>query len=322
MSILLCVFRVLYVFLAFFWAFGAAAAPMADVLYLDPAGNPARDGIQPFQSAYERHIRPRHPTATFEHRTIQADTPERIAESVRPERIRPPKLIFTADTRIAQVVARELPGVPMVFLTLADPVTLGVSDDPIAPRANITGYTSNTPVDLKHVEILLQCKPSIRRVGVVSDHAWANVFTAGQLLSQSESLFGVAVRLVRIESTADIQNLAQIGLTEKYDAWFVPDTPFNRVHYRQIADQIRISGKPWIAGYRSPTALLAYAPERFNPWDRIGEMMSLVLSGVPAREIPFERPKRFELIVNRTTARALGVIIPRSLLVRANVVVD
>jgi len=68
--------------------------------------------------------------------------------------------------------------------------------------------------------------------------------------------------------------------------------------------------------------LLAYVSERFDPWPRVAEMMSLVLSGVPAREIPFERPKRFELIVNQATARDLGVNLPKSILVKAHVLKD
>jgi putative ABC transport system substrate-binding protein len=175
---------------------------------------------------------------------------------------------------------------------------------------------------LKHVEILQECVPSIRRVGIVSDTGWATATTPRQLLADSEALFGVSVRLVNLESPDDIPRLSRIAAAERFDAWFVPDTPFTRVNYRAIADQIRVSGKPWIAGNRQPTALLVYTHERFDPWQRIAEMVSLVLSGVPARDIPFSRPKRFQLVVNQATARSLGIQVPRSILMRAHEVID
>ena len=300
----------------------ASAAARADVLYLDPAGNPEAYGIARFREAYDGQVRPHHPAAAYEHRRVVADTPALVAAALEPERTRPPKLIFTADTRIAQVVARELPAVPMVFLTLADPVLLGVSDDPIAPRANVTGFTWNTPVELKHIEILREWVPGVARIGVVSDTFWGRGFTARRLLADSESLFGAAVRLAVVESAGQVEGLARLGASERFDAWFVADTPFNRDHHREITSQLRASGKPWIAGMRFPQAPLVYAPERFDPWPRVGEMIRLVLSGVPARDIPFERPKRFQLIVNRPAARALGAHVPRSILLRAHEIID
>jgi len=301
---------------------GASPAWAADVLYLDPAGNPESHGIQIWRGVYDRHVRTKHPQATYEHRIVPMDTPEITAQAIRPDRMKPPRLIFTADSRIAQAVSRELPGIPMVFLTLADPMMLGVVDDPIAPRNNVTGYTNYTPFELKHIEILQECVPSIRRVGVLSDASWATAMTPRQLLAESESLFGVSARLVSFQSPEDLARLPQIAAAERFDAWFVPDTPFTRNFYREIAAQIRSTGKPWIAGNRQPTALLVYTPERFDPWQRVAEMVSLVLSGVPAREIPFGRPKKFELIVNRTTAHALGIQVPKSILMRAHDVID
>jgi putative ABC transport system substrate-binding protein len=306
----------------FLAAVHSAGAFAADVLYLDPLGNPVDHGIQKFRMVYDRHVRPLHPKATFEHRIVPNDTPERTAAALKADRAAPPKLVFTADGRIAMAVRKEMPGVPMVFLTMADPVILGVSDDPIAPRANVTGYSDNTPVELKHVELLLECVPSIRRIGVVADEYWTQLVAPRRLFSESQELFGVAVILVRIVEPGEIARMAQIAASERLDAWFVPDTPFSRVNYREIAQQIRATRKPWIAGNRSPDALLTYAAERFDPWPRVAEMISLVLSGVPAREIPFERPKRFELIVNQATARDLGVNVPKSILVKAHVLKD
>jgi putative ABC transport system substrate-binding protein len=302
-------------------SFGAVAAP-ADVLFLDPADNPASDGIEQFRKVYDAYVRPHYPSATYEHRRIAADHFGADASALAPERIRPPKVIVAAHGRIAQTVVRELPGVPLVFLTLGDPMLLQVSDDPIAPRANVTGYTFNSPVELKQIEILQECVPTIRRVGVISDELWFQGSLPRRLFAEARALFGLEVRMAVVETRADVAKLARMQADERLDAWFVPDVPFNREYFREIMAELRATGKPYIAGARYPEALLVYTPERYDPWARVGEMIRIVLSGVQPRDMPFERPKRFQLIVNRKVARALGVQVPRSLLVRAHEVID
>src|SRR5688572_507968 len=179
-----------WVLLLLSWAsIGCAMAAPPKVLYFDPEGNPESHGIEPFRAAFERHIRPRHPNATFEHRVIAADSAEAISEAVRRTRGKPFDLVFTADTRIALAVTRELPEVPMVFMTLTDPVLLGVTDDPIAPTSNVTGHTTNVPYELKHLEILQECIPALRRVGVVADIFWSKGTVARKLLAESKALF-------------------------------------------------------------------------------------------------------------------------------------
>jgi len=81
--------------LALFLAHGACASA-ADVLYLDPVGNPVDHGIHKFRAVYERHVRPLHPKATFEHRIVPNETPERTAAALKADRASPPKLVFYA----------------------------------------------------------------------------------------------------------------------------------------------------------------------------------------------------------------------------------
>jgi len=308
--------------LGFCFAPAWAIAAQADILYLDPVGNPDAYGIELFRKVYDAHVRPRHPAATYEHRRIDAETPEAIAAALAPERIRPPKLIFTAQGRTAQVVVRELPGVPLVFFTQGDPMWLGVSDDPIAPRINVTGYTSYSPVELKDIELLQECVPAIRRVGVIADSVWAGGAAPRRLLAGSRALFGLEIGVTLVETPEQVAELPRIQARERYDAWFIPDVPHNRLYYREITAQLRAIGKPYIAGARYPEALLVYMPERFDEWARLAQLINLVLSGVPARDIPFDRPKRFRLTVNQKVARTLGIRVPRSILLRAHELID
>jgi putative tryptophan/tyrosine transport system substrate-binding protein len=125
---------------------------------------------------------------------------------------------------------------------------------------------------------------------------------------------------VLVGVVSQIDDIAAAGA--EVDAWYLPDTPFNRVHGKRIRELIVASGKPSIGGtpLRSPDAhLLAYVRESNAPsWARLADIVGLVLSGVRAGDIPFDAPRRFRLMVSLSTARRLGIEVPRSILMRAN----
>lgn len=292
------------------------------VVFLNPAGNPSRQAIEPFRVAFGRHVLPFHPNAALDVRNVPADDLAAVRVALEPLKRQPPTAIVTIHTTIAEAVVREMPATPLVFLTMADPVLLGVVDHPIAPgRTNVTGFTSNVPFELKHLELLQEFVPGIRRVGVVSDSFWASGGVPKRLLVESTRLFGITVEFMETESREAVDSLAREGKARAIDAWFIPDTPFNRIHAEAIGRQIVASGKPSAsadAGHLKHGGLFAYQALRPDPWPRMAEIVKLVLSGVPAKSIPFERPKRFRLSVNAGRAQALGVDIPRTIWMRAD----
>jgi putative ABC transport system substrate-binding protein len=300
---------------------GERAGDAPRVLFLNPLGNPANQGPDNFRQAFERKVVPFHPRARLDLQETPADTLDEAARAIAPHRSKPPAVVVTNHTTIAQAVARELPATPLVLLTMADPMMLGISDDPVAPRTDVSGYTSNVPYELKHMELLAEFAPRIRRVGVISDRFWASGSVERRLLEESRELFGLEAQLVVTETPEAVGGIADHGRRAGIDAWFVPDTPFNRIHAAEIARQIFASGKLSIGGsprYAKAGGVLAYYAVPVDHWPRLAQIVNLVLSGVPAREIPFERPKQFRVVVNRERARELGVEIPATLLRRAD----
>ena len=296
----------------------AIAAEDSNVLYLQ-SKEEGPEHYERFAAEFAIRIAPHHPGVRLERRNVAAWSFQEMATLLAAIGKRPPAALVTAHTAVAQAALRELPNVPVVLLTLADPVNLGVVDVPLGSNTNVTGYTFSVPFEMKHLEILKQSVPSVRRVGVISDTFWADGPVARRMLDEAPAILGVSAKLV---SAQTVEQLDQIPASAgQVDAWFVPDTPFNRVHAARIVAHIRASQKPSIGGSTSHLThggLLVYEPVRIDPWPRMADMVRLILAGVPARRIPFDRPKLFRLAVNRAAAFELGVELPKSILKRAD----
>ena len=299
---------------------GAAVVPSgASVVYLQTEDDPGH--FARLQAEFARKVLPFHPRATLERRMVPGRDPNGVAAVVRA--LREPSVLVVAHTLVSQVAARELPKVPITLLTMADPSMLGFSREPGSFGANVTGYSAYAPFHLKHLELLRECVPGIRRVGVIGDPFWADTDIARRIVAESQSRFGLSIEMVISGKPEELDRIAAIA--PKVDGWFVVDTPFNRVHSQKIGSLVQGTGKPAIGGPSGMLrngGLLAYAPEQPDPWPRMAETVKLLLSGVPASDIPFDRPKRFHLTVSRSAARSLGISIPRSILVRADEIRD
>jgi putative tryptophan/tyrosine transport system substrate-binding protein len=294
------------------------------VVFLNPAGHPREREGQRFRRAFQATVQPVHPSARLELQDVSVDSIDAAAAGLSALKDHPPELIVTIHTTLAQAVARELPRTPLVLLTMADPVTLGIVDDTVPPRKKVSGFTSHVRADLKHAELLKLAAPQSRRMGVIAEDHWASGVVEQRLLRESHQLFGMAAVLVRAITPEAIEQIADVGRAEGIDAWFVPDTPFNRIHAKAIARQVVATGKPSIGGYEGHVdagGLLAYSVVRPDPFPRLATIAGLVLSGVPVADIPFERPKHFRMIVNRQRADEIGLQLPRSILMRADALI-
>jgi putative ABC transport system substrate-binding protein len=156
---------------------------------------------------------------------------------------------------------------------------------------------------------------------VLADDYWGTEPIARRILEEGPGLFGVVATLFPISAREEIESAVHGKDGKRMDAWFVPDTPFNRVHAAQITRAFANARKLSIGAYSSHTrygGTISYEPENVQPWPKIAEMVTSILSGVAAREIPMERPKRFRLVINEKAAGELGVKLPKSLLMRAD----
>ena len=303
------------------WAEAGGGDVSRVVVYLSSEDPNEPAHIADFRKEFERRVLPRHPRTRLEVHQVNAFEREPMVAKLKELAAREsPPVLFIAHSMLAQVAVQETPELPVVHFTMADPVALGIVDRPLATSTNVTGHTSYVRWELKHVELLRDAVPGIRKVGVISDSFWFDWGGPARLVRESEALLGVKVKPVLVGVVSQIEDIR--AAAPEVDAWYLPDTPFNRLHGKRIRELITASGKPSISAtpLRSPDAhLLAYVREsNALPWERLADIVGLVLSGVRAGDIPFDAPRKFRLMVSLSTARRLGIEVPRSVLMRAN----
>lgn len=293
------------------------------VVYLDPPGNPASAGFDRLRPQLGKRPSFRDGSNSLRRAVVSATSVPSASEALRAS---PPADVFvTAHTVLAQAVASAFPNTPLVLLTLANPEDLGLVDENGKATANVTGFTYFSPFEMKHFEVLRMLVPGARRVGVVVDHHWARERLSQRILDEAPKLFGHEVRVFPMEGDSDVDEVLGTPAALEIDAWFIPDTPTNRVKAEAIAGRLRLLRRPSIGGHISHAkagGLAVYEPERVDPWPSIGGMVAAILSGVPAREIAFDRPKSFRLVINAGAAKALGLTVPIAILKRADEVIQ
>lgn len=295
-------------------AAAATAAPAAQVLFLEPR-EIASTGYADLRAACAGRLGG---GVTYANAVLSA---QELAVAKREvERLPTPDVYVTAHTTLAQAVAAVHPDVPLVFATLADPADLGLGGVDVRRAANVTGFTYFQPIELKHLEIIVELAPGARTIGVVMDRHWSGEALSRRIVADSQALVGARVATFLVEAAEDLPRLEGEEAAE-VDAWFVPDTPSNRILGREIAARLVRWRKPTVGAHRSHLeggGLAIYEPERIDHWARVCGMLRTILSGTPARDIAFDRPRSFRLVVSRAAARRMGLRIPDSVLKRAD----
>jgi len=215
--------------------------------------------------------------------------------------------------------------IPIVFAAVADPVGIGVVDSLARPGGNITGL-SNQFTDLagKRIEILREVVPGLRRLAILANVGIANTaLEIGELQAAARTL-SLEIATFDIRQDEDIVP-AFAALKGRADALYVFAEPLvntNRVRISSLAKDARL---PTVAGFREfvdAGGLMSYGPNLADQFRRAGDHVDKILRGTKPADIPVEQPVRFDLVVNLITAKALGLTIPETFLVRATEVIE
>ena len=217
--------------------------------------------------------------------------------------------------------------VPIVMGASADPVGLGLIRSLAKPGGNTTGVASQM-VDLaaKRLELLKEVVPSLKEVAVLSHPSNPG---ARKGLSETEAAaqkLGVRVRsfLVEAESTA-LESVFAAIIQERPNGLIVQPYPFTARHSARIADFATSNRLPAIGGGRQfvdEGGLISYGGDFVEGWRIAARYVDKILKGAKPADLPVEQPTRFELAVNLKTAKALGLELPPTLLMRADAVVQ
>jgi len=256
--------------------------------------------------------------------------PERLA-SIAAELVRRRVDVIVAPTTPAALAAQKATtNIPVVMVTASDPVGNGLVASLPRPGGNVTGTTiMGTDLAAKRLELLTQVLPGVSRLGVLpglsnraQTPAWKLALTEAHAAARTR---GVILVLLALDSFQDFTSASAAVAKERPEALLVLPDPLNFAHRSQIvsfAASHRLPGMYPETEYVEAGGLVAYAADLASLFRRAGGYVDKILKGTKPADLPVEQPTKFELVINLKTAKALGLTIPQSILLRADRVIE
>jgi len=232
----------------------------------------------------------------------------------------------TAASRAAKQATRTI---PVVFIGGADPVADGLVSSLARPGGNVTGLSAMSPELMgKRLQLLKEVAPGVTRVAVLWQPDLNSEGTV-KLMSESTDAAAraLAVRLQRVEArSADDLDGAFGAMTEgRADALLVWTSAMFLSERKRIVDFAAKSRIPAVYPWREAVdagGLIGYGPSPPAVFRRAATHVDKILKGAKPGDLPVEQPTKFELVINMKTAKALGLTIPQSLLLRADEIIQ
>ena len=291
------------------------------------------DGLKPADGLTQGFVQRLRQLGYVEGRSISI---ERRSAEGQPERL-PRIMKDLVDLRVDVIVTvgnpvldarRATSTIPIVAL-LDDPVALGVTDSLSRPNQNVTGVTFTSGLALigKSLQMLKQAAPGSRRVAVIDfKYVDANV-TPGvhrrRLAVEAAARdLGLTLVAVGVSSADDLEQVFAVIDREHVDAMMDITSPVTYLHRQRIIDFAARRRLPAIYVCRECVeegGLMSYGSNS-DAAERLAEYVDKILRGAKPADLPFEQPSKYELLINLKTAALLGLTIPESLLLIAEVV--
>jgi putative ABC transport system substrate-binding protein len=235
-------------------------------------------------------------------------------------------IVAATDPGIA-AVKRETQTIPIVMAASSDPVGTGFVASLARPGGNVTGLSNISPeLSGKRLELLREVVPGLSRVAFL----W-NPDVRGALFDYKET--EVAARSLRLQlQSVEVSRAEDFGRAfsaitkERAQALITPaGNPVGFANRGQIASFAQKNQLPSMYAQREYVdagGLMSYGSNSAERWRRAATYVDKILKGAKPADLPVEQPTKFELVINLKTAKALGITIPNSVLVRADKVIE
>ena len=250
--------------------------------------------------------------------------PERFTEIAAEFVQRKVDVIVTAGTAVG--AAKQATSViPIVFAAATEPVSTGLITSLARPGRNVTGLSmQSTELAGKRLELLREVVPALRRVAILA-HAGnpAAVLEMSEVQASARAI-GLPVVTLGVERAEDIAPAFE-ACKEQADALYVCTDAFvtaNRVRILILALTARIPTIYGEQGHVEPGGLMSYGANLPDLFRRAADYTDKILRGANPADLPVEQPTKFDLVINLITAKALGLIVPPTLLARADEVIE
>jgi len=237
------------------------------------------------------------------------------------------EVIVTGGTSATVAAKRATTTIPIVFRAAGDPVLFGLVASLARPGGNVTGFSVADPeVAAKYLSLLKELLPALRRIGVFEPSVNPYFRAAREQFKHSCGSLGLEPVFVEIATTSEIGGaIAQLaeqrvqGLLLRADS-FVFDHRFEIVGAAMKHGFPTMAEQPEVV--REAGALVSYSMTQGEEDRRSASYVDRILRGAKPADLPVEQPTKFQLLINLKTAKALGITIPQSLLLRADEVIQ
>jgi putative ABC transport system substrate-binding protein len=236
------------------------------------------------------------------------------------------EVIVTAGTPASLAVKKATTSVPLVMVGVGDPVATGLVASLARPGGNITGLTSiGEETEGKRLELLRGVIPKLSHVTVFWNPENPTLLTTLKEMRDAAQVLKIKVQVLAVRTPGDLDEAFKAIVRERPGALLVMgDRLFlhNRQRIIDFATKQRLPVVPVHPELVEAGGLMSFGASYPGMHRRAAYFVDRILKGAKAADLPVERPTKFELVVNLKTAKALGLTIPQSLLLRADQVIE
>jgi len=236
-------------------------------------------------------------------------------------------VIVATSTPPAAAAKRATAVIPIIGVALGDPVSSGLVASLERPGGNVTGLSNQAPDFAgKKIELLREVIPTLRHLAVLVDFSnddRLNSSVTDEVRAAARTL-GIEVVPMEIRRFADIAPAFE-ALKGRAEAIFVTGSPLiitNRAGFHTLAMGARLPAIYNARSYVEAGGLMSYGPNQPAMFRRAADYVDKILRGAKPTDIPVEQPTKFDLVINLTTAKVLGLTVPPTLLAIADEIIE
>jgi len=234
-------------------------------------------------------------------------------------------VIVTASGNAAQVAKDVTSSVPIVMAGAGDAVGTGIVASLARPGGNVTG-TTNVSLDTigKRLALLKETVPSLSRVTFLGCLKSGTGQRELKALQTATDAMGLQLQSVDVPNAAGLKSALEKAVGQRAQALVLGDCPssFEPRQLAELAIQYRLPTVVAYANYVHAGSLMTYSASQAEQARRAAAYVDKILKGAKPADLPVEQPTKFELVINLKTAKALGLTIPQSVLLRADEVIE
>ena len=235
-------------------------------------------------------------------------------------------IIVTRGTPATLAAKNATPNIPVVMAAIGEPLDTGVVTSLSRPGGNVTGFSSFvTELVGKRVELFKEAMPSVTRIGFLNNMSNPVIPPQWEETKKAARSLGIATELLDVRSKEDIGRAFEAVSRSRVDGLLVGIDAVTQEHRKLIGDLARQQRVPTLCAsreYVEADGFLSYGVSYPDLYRRAAGMVDKIFKGAKAGDLPVEQPVKLELIINLTTAKALGLTVPPTLLARADEVIE